>query len=339
MGHCPPRPEGAAPLITERYTPPAPRELPELRARLVRWFASEGPKFYLTMTLVGRHVLPAGVDIEAGVARYARQEQRRVTDGDLYWVSAPMTDLARRAAPQLPTRNLYPHDVPSRSGLMVFEAPLATYVNDEGREVQIVAVSWGPWDTPAGGTGEDGLHLSFYSHPAPVFPRAAFTSGTADPAALTFLAPLMGAVPPLLPDNEAGWPFGELSHDEPIPEGTTASWALTVRTAWRLMRQPQVQETPQRPDRAARRRLARSGQPAPDIRVIHIRRKENARTASPVPTLPRDHDHQWWVRGHWRTYWCGPGHRRPEDRWIAPHLAGPDGKPVRGAERVRVWDR
>jgi hypothetical protein len=36
------------------------------------------------------------------------------------------------------------------TGFMVFEAPLATYVNNEGREVQIVAVSWGPWNGPRG---------------------------------------------------------------------------------------------------------------------------------------------------------------------------------------------
>lgn len=325
--------------IAEHYTPPAPRELPELRARLARWLASDAPRFYLTMTLAGRHVLPPGPDIAVGAARYAAQEQHRVTDGDLYWVSAPMTGLARHAAPQLPTRNLYPHDVPSRSGFMVFEAPLATYINDEGREVQIVAVSWGPWDNRPHRAGQDGLHLSFYSHPAPVFPRAAFTSGTADPAALAFLAPLLGTVPPLLPDNEAGWPFGGLSDDERIPEGTTASWALTIRAAWRLMRQPLAQETTERADRAARRRLARAGQPAPGIRVIHIRRKEHARTPASDLGLSREHDHQWWVRGHWRTYWCGPGRHRPEDRWIDPYLAGPDDKPVRGTDRVKVWDR
>ena len=68
-----------------------------------------------------------------------------------------MTALARHAAPRLPTRTLHAHDLPSRTGFMVFEAPLAAYVNSEGREVQIVAVSWGPWDGPgAGGVGPVG---------------------------------------------------------------------------------------------------------------------------------------------------------------------------------------
>jgi hypothetical protein len=105
------------------------------------------------------------------------------------------------------------------------------------------------------------------------------------------------------------------------------------------MQQPLAQETAERASRAARRRLARAGLPAPDVSVIHIRRKERGRPSPPAASPSPGHGHQWWVGGHWRTYWCGPGRHRPEDRWIDPYLAGPDGAPVRGTERVRVWDR
>ncbi len=129
--------------VTESYAPPAPQDLPELRGQLAAWLASQAPEFYLTMALVGRQWMPPAASLTAGAAQVARQEQLRVS-GDLYWVSAPMTDLARHAAPRLPTRNLYAHDLPSRTGFMVFEAPLATYLNSEGREVQIAAVSSSP---------------------------------------------------------------------------------------------------------------------------------------------------------------------------------------------------
>ena len=56
------------------------------------------------------------------------------TTADLYWVSAPMTALARHAAARLPARTLHAHDLPSQTGFMIFEAPLATYVNNEGRK-------------------------------------------------------------------------------------------------------------------------------------------------------------------------------------------------------------
>lgn len=219
-GRRQPRPRRAASgpaaqsrLITERYAPPEPRDLPELRGQLAGWLAGEAPQFYLTMAQTGRQWVPPAASIAAGAAQVARQERLRVT-GDLYWGSAPMTALTRHAAARLLATNLYPHDLPSRTGFMVCEAPLAIYVNSEGREVEIAAVSWRPRGGPAGQQDHRGIWLTFVSDPSLVFPRQAFTGGTADPA---FLAPLMGTVPPVLPDNEAGWPFGELSQDGTAP--------------------------------------------------------------------------------------------------------------------------
>ena len=67
--------------------------------------------------------------------------------GELFWVSAPMNGLVHRAA-HATARNLCPHDLPTRTGFMIFEAPLAAYINGEGRQVQIVAVTWGLWEAP-----------------------------------------------------------------------------------------------------------------------------------------------------------------------------------------------
>jgi hypothetical protein len=343
---------GLAPAgrITEQYAPPSPRQLPELRGQLATWLMTEGERFYLVMAMAGRQWLPPGQPRAAGAAQIALQEHGRVTGGELYWVSGPMTELARHAAASLPTRELYAHDLPSRSGLMLFEAPLASYVNDGGRDVQIVAVSWGPWDGPGQAWQQGGIWLTFYSHPAPVLPPQFFTNGVADLAALgpliiplpgqagdTVLGPAAATLPPILPDNEAGWPFGEL--DDEIPgQGTTASWALVIRAAWRLMQQPLADQTAEQPIRAARHRLARAGLPDASVRIVRIRRRERPAVRR-EPGGSRDYHVQWWVTGHWRRYWCGPGRTRPEDRWIAPHLAGPDDKPVRGVQRVRVWDR
>jgi len=85
--------------VTERYAPPAPRDLPELRGQVAAWLAAEGTQFYLTMALAGLQWLPPGLSAAAGAAQVARQEHAR-TGGDLYWVSAPMADLARHAAPR-----------------------------------------------------------------------------------------------------------------------------------------------------------------------------------------------------------------------------------------------
>jgi hypothetical protein len=323
--------------ITERYVAPAPRDLPELRGDLARWLAGTGPAFYEASALAGRQQLPPGVPPYLGAARVAAQERLRVLGGDLYWVSAAMTALARHAAPALPSWNLFKHDVPSDCGLMLFQDPIGRYQNSEGREVEIVAATWGPWNGPGGVWTSGGVALSFYSHPAPVLPRSAFQAGSADLAAVPFLAE---GLPPILPDNEAGWPFGDLDFLPPRTEGTTVEWARILRAAWLLMRQPLAEQSTERASRPARRRLARDGITAPDVRVIHVRRSEHAAADhAGGDSSARDYSCQWWVGGHWRTYWCGPGRQRREDRWISPYVAGPEGKPVRGTERVRVWDR
>jgi hypothetical protein len=306
--------------VTERYVSPSPRDLPELRAGLARWLARTGPVFYAASALVGRQQLPPGMPVRTGAAQVAAQERDRVVGGELYWVSAAMTQLARHAAPGLPSWNLYRHHVPSGCGLMLFEEPMGRYRNSEGRQVEIVAASWGPWDGPGGMWAGGGVALSFYSHPAPVLPRGAFGAGT---AGLVPALSLAEALPPILPDNEAGWPFGDLDVLPPRAEGTTVEWARTLRAAWLLMRQPLAEQTTERASRPARRRLARDGLPAPDVRIIHVRRSPHPAAAHAAGDgSSREYSCQWWVNGHWRTYWCGPGRHLREDRWISPTWPG-----------------
>jgi hypothetical protein len=169
-----------------------------------------------------------------------------------------------------------------------------------------------------------------------VLPREAF-EGSGQPGLEWALA--AGELPPILPDNEAGWPFGELNDVPERVDGTTAQWALMMRASRLLMRQPLAEQTTERASRPVRRRLARAGLTAPDVRVIHVRRREHPAADHGSQGGSREYGCQWWVNGHWRTYWCGPGRQRPEDRWISPYLAGPEGTPVRGTERVQVWDR
>jgi hypothetical protein len=144
--------------------------------------------------------------------------------------------------------------------------------------------------------------------------------------------------PPLLPDNEAGWPFGELSTTD-FPEDTTAAWAQTVCAAWLLMGQPLASTTTERTPAPVRHRLRRAGAPTGDVQIIHLRRRRSPAQGSAAGRPERDRQWQWWVSGHWRRYHCGPGGQRVERRYILDYLAGPDDKPVRGTERVRVWDR
>jgi hypothetical protein len=333
-----------------RWQCPDPRQLPELRGKLAGWLAKQGPEFYLRCLLHGsQEVRPPG-PLPTAAAWLAQQEHRRILSGDLYWVSAEMTELAHHAGCQLSRYELYEHDLPSRSGFMVFQNPIARATDSDGVAVDIVAVSWGllPPSTPllqrhdtASGPvelviGHDWVHgaicCTFYSdHHS--YQRRLHRFPDPD-------RPLPQDHAPVLPDNEM---LGALNHPEQFPDGDlTSTWGKTVIAAWLLMRQPVTAHSTERPPRPARRRLQRAGLPTGDVQLIHVRRPQRR----PTPRTPdtseageREYTVRWWVEGHWRRYHVGPGRSRTERRWISPYLAGPDDKPVQGTERVKIWDR
>lgn len=101
---------------------------------------------------------------------------------------------------------------------------------------------------------------------------------------------------------------------------------------------PQAACTAEQAPRGDRRRLPRAGQRDTGVRVVRIRPRA-APGARQDAAGDREYVVQWWATGRWRGYWCGPGRTRPRGPVDQPYLAGPDGKPVRGTERVQVWDR
>jgi hypothetical protein len=322
---------------------PDPKAVPELRGRLATWLGEHGTDFYLQMSVIGTQLVrPVAADLGTSVSRLAQAERRRVVGGDLYLgVSPEMTALAWHAGAQLPAHELYEHDLPSRSGFMVFAEPLAM-VQEEGVTTEIVAVSWGVLEPPVrlhvagqdvcfGADWDDGaVWMTFYTDPR-AFIRANFVG---DEELVTVWA---GSVGPFLPDNELIWVLGRPT-EMPSGTGFTSAWGQVVVAAWLLMSQPLAQQSTERAPRPARRRLEKAGLPFSDVRLVHVRRSQRRPTRAADPS-DRDYSCRWWVGSHWRRYRCGPGRRKVERRYIQPYLAGPDDKPVRGTERVKVWDR
>jgi len=122
-------------------------------------------------------------------------------------------------------------------------------------------------------------------------------------------------------------------------------WHETSVDLWRIMAtcttmmQQRIAVTaPVEIDRATRRRLVRAGlPPAPNIRLIDLRRPTE-REGHPGPGSPVEWSHRWIVDGHWRNQWH-PAEKKHQPVWIAPHVKGPEDKPLVVGERVYRWSR
>lgn len=320
----------------------SPRVLPEMRGKLATWLDECGAAFYLESLVAGSQQIRPPGPLPLSAARLAEDERRRVIDGELFWVSGEMAELARHTGRQLTRHELFEHDLPSRSGFMVFETPL-TNTCVEGIRLEIVAVSWGivrppllvtegEYEIPVGSqwAAGAGVWFTFYSDPKG-FVKANLRHLT--DAQLVW----QRQVGPFLPDNELVWALDQ-PEDLPEREDVTSAWGRTVVAAWLLMQQPLASHGTERALRPARRRLAKAGLPADDVRLVRVRRPE-PRVPDSFQGSGREYSVRWWVEGHWRRYHCGPGRERVERRWISPYLAGPDDKPIRGVQRVKVWDR
>ncbi|TDC79884.1 hypothetical protein [Actinomadura sp. 7K507] len=328
-----------------RWRCPDARRVPELRGRLAAWLAERGGAFYLEMLLAGSQQIRRPGPLPDSAAQLAADEHRRVC-GELYWVSGEMTDLARHAGRQLTHVELHEHDLPSSTGFLVFEKPMAT-VSSAGIDLEIVAVSWGTvtppllaregdYEVPVGAdwAQQKAAWFTFYSDPHGFvdahtrrFARVADTEVTR-----------LRQVGPVMPDNELIWALGQ-PEDVPSDDDLTSSWGQTAIAACLLMQQPLAAHRTERAPRPARRRLQRAGRPDGQVRLVHVRRPQRTPVQPPEGRNGREYSVQWWVEGHWRRYHVGPGRARVERRWISPYLAGPDDKPIKGTQRIKVWDR
>ena len=92
-------------------------------------------------------------------------------------------------------------------------------------------------------------------------------------------------------------------------------------------------------ERAARRRLEKSGWKPEQIRSIHVvtlRRTEYV-GRGPKGESGRHLTCQHLVRGHYRKYHTGPGRKQITSKWILPHIKGPKDAPLR-PPGTRVFD-
>ncbi len=330
-------------------------DVPALRRNLADWYGGpQGVQFYrLAIDMGKQHVKPAG-PVGHVSQHLATMEATRLRDADLWYLDEDLCALLAAAHPSMPPFAPQPHDLPSLSGFAVFANPIALYQGGESRvdelvdklgdrdtgtaaeqlyekDVQIIAVSWGPY--PAGNWRAGGIWMSFYSQ-------------SNLPTVLTGeqLRRARALLPPLTVDNEyaGAWRPADEPADAFLLHGGegqtgTARWARLVFAAFQLASQTNLTESEQQTTpRPERRRTERAGLPPRDVRIVRLRRAVTVgRGADRQAGNSREWQHRWVVRGHWRNHWY-PSLADHRPKWIALHLKGPDGAPFIGGEKVTV---
>jgi hypothetical protein len=352
-------PAGAEP---QPWNPPEPRELPALREALADSMRSpyqHQATVYALSTGSGTLTGLTG-DLQQDATTLLEQEHRRLSQAELYYVTADMTRLALVAAETLPVHSFHPEDVPAEHGFLVFAEPISAYYPDGAPEVEsnvvtIVVVSWGPLSDAIPrrpGVWATFWSLTDYEADAQLLHEQGLPLSKARERVRSVRAELNW-------DNELGMGYGaedvaivdhhdsgSVVHAERINtdrggwdqvKGTTVAWGQILRAAWLLITQPGVTEVEeQHLSRTMRRRAEREGYNPAAIRVVRIRHRENTPIQDETPG--RVYHVRWTVRGHWRNQWYpSRGEHRPV--WINPHIKGPDGAPLHTSQTVHVLDQ
>lgn len=223
-----------------------------------------------------------------------------VNEAELFFVTGPMASLAVAAAGSLPDFRVDTHDLPSKSGFLLYEIPI-THLDDAdvmsgySMDADVTGVIWNHFDDGLvalawlGERGVVGLHYFL-------------------------LNGLVGAL---------------------VPGSTGCRQALaTLKSTWILLGQTLASVEDAHYDRAARRRIEKQGKTPPRVRVISLRRRAGESSGD----SDREYHHQWIVRGHWRQQWY-PERQVHRPIWIAPHIKGPEGAPLLGGEKVYALKR
>lgn len=287
----------------------APRRLPRIWRRALRALNADGD---------------AGVSLAAKGAH-----------ADLFWVSRDMGVLAGNAAEALPEVHLGKDLWPSDVGFMVFSNPMRvsgfqhTKYSERTTE-SIRAVLWAP--------DGDGLTIAMYADVVSAVSmamKAARKTDVSEDEVVREVAHFSQEFGDLMPIARGHYPV-----NKPVSttsnEGNEPHLAILVSTMWLLMQQPLVVETTkQEVDAKTKRKLHRSGDKVPDVRLIDLRR---ARGENKPGNGNRNYEHQWMVRGHWRKQWM-PSLNMHRPTWVRPHIKGPEGKPFITGEKVNVWRR
>ena len=334
-----------------RWDPPPPRELPALREHLADYLCSLPAHLFTAEVLrQGRGTLRPVAEPEVGAELLLRDEHRRLSQAQLFYVTPEITQLVRQSAPSLKESwDIQPHDIPAVTGFMLFAGPLAEYIREDGKQVSIVAVSWGHSKIVFG--PPEGLWITFWSvTDFAAITRLARTAGVPAAEAMK-LARAQHAE--LTWDNEIYMPWGA-SQPTFASEGaggraidptrlaaarSTIEWLQTVHAGWIFCLPNTLTEmTEEHLPRTQRIRAERAGHHAAPVRVVSMSRRSRQRTGSGDNPGGRTVGVRFPVAPFFRRQAYGPG--RSLRRWtpVVGHWRGPVDAPVQITKKVNLVD-
>ena len=297
--------------------------LPEIRGDLVSiitWMLVDGGIRYKLLAiedyLASGQPPPDHTDEMLREMRALDAHPSRLAHAELYWVTAPMSELALDASTDLPT--FVPSaTMPALSGVLAFAGGLPPLPTSYGDHVpvdcglvtwviidgQLVVTAWGSTASAPAALGLDD------------WPRKWFQI-------------LM-----------VGIPVGAAVTDEAFDDDDVRSLIYLLGSAWILMQMPTIAERRTVAQRGKKARRVAKGTLPVEVALIDLRRLQNASNDDPGVGDMRVFHHRWMVRGHWRQQRKGPGLSEVEPRWIKSHVKGPDGAPYLARDRVHVWRR
>lgn len=265
-------------------------------------------------------------------ARSAAEEYLRMTGPAVraayaFWASEDMMQLVRVAGDQLPgTAYLTHEDLPAECGFAMFEKPFVV------NELPVAGLMWHPFST----TRLAGPKLDNMDRQGRRVPGIQLTVLASNPDVWKLVAP-PGEV------EVGNWMAAVWGHCAPIdfmfipyetrigpapieqsPHRTFLSFCLMLNAAI-------TEVTSEAAPRQFARRAKRVGLPqrVNVIKLRRINRNEHAIGESKV-----EWSHRWFVRGHWHTYYYGPGRSLTKRIWLSPYIKGPEHLPLAVTEKV-----
>lgn len=275
--------------------------------------------------------LPAGTDLDAAeIWRDMCLDMHFAAgNGEVYWVNADMTAVAKAAAHSMPTQTLRVDDLPSRTGFLLYDETIAetrdaNATEDDDRSGKpIVGFTWALGDRRPYWDDEHGREAN--REP----------DGYTQLVRIQPLSPFGAGGPTFVPAESLGhamsWEIGGQ------PANDDHDVAASLLATWTLMQQSLTVSERSTGDRAERRRSARAGLPS-DVLIVRLRRRSVDHYGPEEPEGSVAWSHRWLVGGHWRNQWL-PSRAAHRLQWIAGYVKGPASKPLVVKDRVMAWVR